>query len=139
MKVIYLLLLLVLFPLTSICQDKELTRKEKKAFKAMETEAKLHAIYILLDSRQFIIEIHTVISTTGESIRVETANNFFAIDSLNTSLQLSYMASHGTTEKAAGRDDNLGGIDWGDKTGITAFSITPLSDNVNRRPLAMFR
>ena len=52
-------------------------------------------------------------------IILETANNFFAIDSLNTSLQLSYMASHGTTEKAAGRDDNLGGIDWGDKTGIT--------------------
>lgn len=119
MKVIYLLLLLVLFPLTSICQDKELTRKEKKALKAKETEAKLHTIYILIDGRQFIIEIETVISESGDTYRVEAANNFFAIDSLNSNLQLSYMASHGSNEKAAGRSDNLGGINYGDKTGIT--------------------
>ena len=123
MKAIYLLLILLLFPLISVSQNEKLTRKEKKAIKAQENEAKLYAQYILIDSREFIIEIVQVISPRGDIYTVDPAINFFAIDSINSSLQLSYMASHGASEKEAARSDNLGGISWGDKTGITLYGL----------------
>jgi hypothetical protein len=111
MKSIYFILCIFLIPFNLKSQEKELSKKEKKA---IEKEAELDKIYHLIDSRMFVVEVEQIIFNDGKMQSVNPTSNFFMFDKITSRIQITYnfpidaeiVKSKGTTY-------------YGDKNGIS--------------------
>ncbi len=90
MKLSYIILLVLFLPITLIGQSEKLTKKEKKEIKAKESEEKLKELYKVVESRRFVIEADQVYGDNGSTFSVVPTVNFFGVDSLNSTIQLSF-------------------------------------------------
>ncbi len=102
MKISYLILIVFLFPLTMNGQTEKLTKKEKKALKAKESEEKLMVLYKAVESQQFVVETDQVFGDDGSVFNVSPMMNFFTIDSTQSTIQLSFTGLIGW--------NNVGGV-----------------------------
>lgn len=67
-------------------QDQELSKKEQKR---KDNDEKMKVLYEILESRKFIVEASLINGKSGEVFTVQPTTNFFFLDSLNSTLQLS--------------------------------------------------
>ena len=88
MKIIYFFICILLLPISLYGQDKELSKKEKKA---REKEAELQALYKIVESRQFVVEANQVFGNRGDVYNVMPSVNYFAVDSNYSTMQLSFI------------------------------------------------
>ena len=91
MKLSCILLLIFLLPLSMSGQNEKLTKKEKKELKAKESEEKLRALYKIIESQQFVVEAEQVYGDNGSTFNVLPNVNFFGVDSVHSTIQLSFI------------------------------------------------
>lgn len=91
MRVLILCSLLMLLSVnSSFSQDNKSAKQEKKALKNQENQEKLEALYKIVESRKFIVEANSVSNNEGETFTVSPSINYFYVDSLNSTIQLSF-------------------------------------------------
>ena len=105
-----------------IAQDnKKLSRKEKKALKKEEQIAQNKAILALLESKQWVIEAHTVFDRYNQSYQINPTINFVGVRNEEGALQLGFDGLIGW--------NGVGGVTIDGK--ITRYEIKQVKERAN--------
>lgn len=119
---------MLLFPISLLSQDKELTKSKKKEIKQKAEEDELARIYKLMELRKFIIEVDQIILDDGGIMNVNSSSNFFSLDSTKTLIQITYNFPIGEY------NNSLGTTYYGDKNGISLEGNIDIYDLKERKP-----
>ena len=90
MKKCLLVSLIFLLPIIGFSQEVKDSKSDKKALKQKESEEQLEELYNLVESRKFIVEATQVYGDQGDVYDVMPSVNFFAVDSVFSTIQLSF-------------------------------------------------
>ncbi len=126
-----LLSLIFFFPILIYSQDVKESKSEKKEQKQKESDKQLQAFYKLIESRQFIIEATQVYGDQGDVYNVMPSVNFFAVDSVYSTIQLSFVGIVGWNGIGGVTLD--GRIDRFDLNEFTSAKPLSLNGSINLR------